>query len=49
MLADLLVVRNRHWPAAFEVGDNMFPVGADGKVATADIDFVETWKAMEAV
>jgi hypothetical protein len=49
MCADLLVVRNRHWPAAFEAGDNMFPVGADGKVATADIDFVETWKAMEAV
>jgi len=36
-----------HWPAAFKRGDELFPKDADGKPATLDIDYVDTWKAME--
>jgi len=36
-----------HWPGAFKSGPDLFPRDASGKVETADIDFVDTWKAME--
>jgi hypothetical protein len=36
-----------HWPSAFKPGDELFPKGKDGKTETADISYVDTWKAME--
>lgn len=36
-----------HWPNAFERGDEKFPKHADGKPKVANIDFLDTWKAME--
>jgi alcohol dehydrogenase (NADP+) len=37
-----------HWPSAFKRGDKLRPTH-EGKILTDDIDFVETWKAMEAL
>lgn len=36
-----------HWPNAFQPGDSMFPKDKDGNTLTADISYVDTWKAME--
>lgn len=36
-----------HWPSAFARGDTLMPKGNDGKMITADIDYVDTYKAME--
>ncbi|XP_054751203.2 aldo-keto reductase family 1 member A1-like [Lytechinus pictus] len=37
-----------HWPFAFQTGKGMAPKGPDGMIlADDDIDFVDTWKAME--
>ena len=36
-----------HWPAAFKPGDNKFPKNADGVMEVANIDYVDTYKAME--
>ena len=36
-----------HWPSAFKPGDSLFPKDKDGKNETADISYVDTWKAME--
>ncbi|KAJ4301926.1 hypothetical protein N0V90_004022 [Kalmusia sp. IMI 367209] len=36
-----------HWPSAFAPGDSMFPKDSNGKTKTADIDYVETYKALE--
>lgn len=36
-----------HWPMAFKEGGELFPSDADGKVQFADVDFVDTWHAME--
>ncbi|KAF7860670.1 hypothetical protein EAF04_008189 [Stromatinia cepivora] len=35
-----------HWPSAFKPGDDLFPK-VDGKTQTADISYVDTYKAME--
>ncbi|KAJ8061153.1 hypothetical protein OCU04_010228 [Sclerotinia nivalis] len=35
-----------HWPSAFKPGDDLFPK-VDGKMQTADISYVDTYKAME--
>jgi len=35
-----------HWPSAFKPGDELMPK-KDGKMQTADIDYVDTYKAME--
>jgi len=35
-----------HWPSAFKPGNEMFPK-KDGKTQTADISYVDTYKAME--
>lgn len=35
-----------HWPSAFKPGSDLFPK-VDGKTQTADIDYVDTYKAME--
>jgi alcohol dehydrogenase (NADP+) len=37
-----------HWPGAFQRGDKLRPT-SDGKVLTDNTDYVETWKAMEAL
>lgn len=36
-----------HWPLAFERGDELFPRDSEGNVKKIDIDYVETYKAME--
>ncbi|KAJ5489513.1 oxidoreductase [Penicillium diatomitis] len=36
-----------HWPVAFKRGDEMFPKDKDGDTVTDDIDYVDTYKAME--
>jgi alcohol dehydrogenase (NADP+) len=36
-----------HWPGAFKSGDNMFPRGENKKPIPEDIDYVQTYKAME--
>jgi alcohol dehydrogenase (NADP+) len=41
---DLFLV---HWPHAFKRGDTLFPHNADGKLVLENIDYVDTWKAME--
>ena len=36
-----------HWPSAFKSGDQLMPKDSNGKIQTADISYVDTWKAME--
>jgi diketogulonate reductase-like aldo/keto reductase len=36
-----------HWPCAFKAGPEKFPRGDDGTLITAQVDYVETWKALE--
>jgi diketogulonate reductase-like aldo/keto reductase len=36
-----------HWPSAFARGAELFPKDENGKMKTADIDYVDTYKAME--
>ncbi|KAK2861204.1 hypothetical protein FQN49_004437 [Arthroderma sp. PD_2] len=36
-----------HWPLAFEPGDDPFPQDEAGNMKKADIDYVDTYKAME--
>lgn len=36
-----------HWPGAFKSGSELMPKDAKGKMETANIDYVDTWKAME--
>jgi len=36
-----------HFPMAYFEGKDMHPMDADGKSKNADIDYLETWKAME--
>lgn len=36
-----------HWPGAFKSGADLFPRDAAGKIETGDVDFVDTYKAME--
>lgn len=38
-----------HWPVGSKEGDDLFPKNADGSTAISDVDYVDTWKAMEAV
>ncbi|XP_014204972.1 aldose reductase [Copidosoma floridanum] len=38
-----------HWPFAFKELEESFPEGPDGKVQFSDVDYVDTWKAMEQV
>lgn len=37
-----------HWPFALKEGDDLFPT-ANGKTLFSDVDYLDTWKAMEAV
>ncbi|XP_065086964.1 aldo-keto reductase family 1 member B1-like isoform X2 [Ochlerotatus camptorhynchus] len=36
-----------HWTMAYKEDGALFPTDADGKTAYSDVDFVDTWKAME--
>ncbi|XP_069679121.1 aldo-keto reductase family 1 member B1-like [Periplaneta americana] len=36
-----------HAPLAFKEGDDFWPKDANGKMILIDVDYVETWKAME--
>ncbi|RKP24610.1 NADP-dependent oxidoreductase domain-containing protein [Syncephalis pseudoplumigaleata] len=46
---DYLDLYLMHFPQAFKRGDVSVPRDADGKVILADIDFCDTWRAMEAL
>ncbi|MCJ1356415.1 MAG: hypothetical protein MMC33_006410 [Icmadophila ericetorum] len=46
---DYLDLYLMHWPSPFKSGDSMMPKDSDGKMITGDADYVETYKAMEAV
>jgi alcohol dehydrogenase (NADP+) len=39
----------KHWPGAFARSDSLFPKDKDGKIQTGDTDYVDTYKALEAV
>jgi aldehyde reductase len=36
-----------HWPFAVKEGDTFNPVGEEGNFIPSDVDYVDTWKAME--
>jgi len=38
-----------HWPVGYKEGDSLFPTNKDGTTAFSDVDYVDTWKAMEDV
>jgi len=41
---DLLLI---HWPMGYKEGDELFPKDENDQVLYSDVDFIETWKAME--
>ncbi|KAF2902772.1 hypothetical protein ILUMI_03417 [Ignelater luminosus] len=38
-----------HWPFAFKEGDDLVPIDSNGNIIFSDIDYVDTWKAMEDI
>ncbi|XP_076651251.1 aldo-keto reductase 1B-like [Halictus rubicundus] len=38
-----------HWPMAYKEGDDLFPKNADDSPALSNVDYVDTWKAMEGL
>ncbi|XP_049869183.1 aldo-keto reductase family 1 member B1-like [Pectinophora gossypiella] len=36
-----------HWPMAYKEGDDPFPADSNGKVIYSDVDYIDTWRAME--
>jgi aldehyde reductase len=36
-----------HWPFGYKEGGEIFPKDANGKFLSSNVDFVESWKAME--
>ncbi|XP_029157253.1 aldo-keto reductase family 1 member B1-like [Nylanderia fulva] len=38
-----------HWPVGYKEGGPDFPTASDGTIILSDVDYVDTWKAMEAV
>jgi len=38
-----------HWPIGYKEGEDLFPVTPDGIPALSDVDYLDTWKAMEGV
>lgn len=36
-----------HWPVAFKPGDGMFPKENGNPVVLSDVDYLDTWRAME--
>ncbi|XP_034838174.1 aldo-keto reductase family 1 member B1-like isoform X2 [Maniola hyperantus] len=37
-----------HWPQAYQEGGELFPVDDAGKAIPSPVDFLDTWKALEA-
>ncbi|KYN17034.1 PREDICTED: aldose reductase-like [Trachymyrmex cornetzi] len=38
-----------HWPHGFKEGGDLVPKNADGSFQLSDVDYLDTWKAMEGV
>jgi len=38
-----------HWPVGYQEGGDLFPLKPDGTAAPSDVDYVDTWIAMEAL
>lgn len=38
-----------HWPIGFKEGEGLFPISSDGTYLFSDVDYLDTWKAMECV
>ncbi|XP_015602927.1 aldose reductase [Cephus cinctus] len=38
-----------HWPFAYKEGADLFPTNPDGSIQLSDVDYIDTWKAMEAI
>ncbi|XP_011170042.2 aldo-keto reductase family 1 member B1 [Solenopsis invicta] len=38
-----------HWPFAYKEGEDLHPTHSDNTVVLSDVDYVDTWKAMERV
>ncbi|CAH2062483.1 unnamed protein product, partial [Iphiclides podalirius] len=36
-----------HWPQAYKEGGDLFPTDESGKIQFSDVDYVDTWKALE--
>ena len=36
-----------HWPMGYKEGNGLFPQDENGKFLYSDVDYVDTWKAME--
>ncbi|XP_043190903.1 aldo-keto reductase family 1 member B1-like [Amphibalanus amphitrite] len=36
-----------HWPMGYKEGGELFPKDADGKMQFSDVDYLDTWKALE--
>ncbi|XP_012062916.1 PREDICTED: aldose reductase-like [Atta cephalotes] len=38
-----------HWPHGFKEGGELFPTNTDGSLQLSDVDYLDTWRAMEDV
>ncbi|XP_044756784.1 aldo-keto reductase family 1 member B1-like [Coccinella septempunctata] len=38
-----------HWPLGYKEGGALFPTNEQGKIEFSDVDYVDTWKALEAI
>ncbi|XP_060530521.1 aldo-keto reductase family 1 member B1-like isoform X2 [Cylas formicarius] len=38
-----------HWPTALKEGGDYYPKDKNGKILSSDVDYINTWKAMEEV
>ncbi|XP_045540897.1 aldo-keto reductase family 1 member B1 isoform X2 [Papilio machaon] len=36
-----------HWPQAYKEGGELFPTDESGKIQFSDVDYLDTWKALE--
>ncbi len=46
---DFLDLYLMHWGVAFKAGDNLEPIGKDGKIMTEKVSIAQTWEAMEGL